>query len=74
MSVRLDEEAHQALLLLESTGMTRLHSIRTALIGAVDRVKSPQALADEAAALQTDEPDRTEMRAVAELMGRLRQP
>jgi hypothetical protein len=74
VSVRLDEEAHQALVHLESTGMTRLHAIRTALIGAVDRLESPQALADEVAALEADEADRAEMRAVAVLMGQLRQP
>jgi metal-responsive CopG/Arc/MetJ family transcriptional regulator len=74
VSVRLDDDALRALSRLESTGMSRSEAIRSALIGAVDRLDDPRTLADEVAALETDEVDRTEMRAVADLMEQLRAP
>lgn len=74
ISVRLDNEALQALALLEASGMTRSQAIRTALVDAASRVGDRKALAAEVAALEGDEDDRAEMLAVAELMESLRAP
>ncbi len=72
ISVRLDDEALQALGQLEATGVTRSEAIRAALVDAASRLRDNQALAAEVAALEADEDDRAEMLAVAELMERLR--
>lgn len=72
ISVRLDAEALQALGRLEATGLSRSEAIRTALIGAADRLRSREVLAAEVAALEADEADRAEMLAVADLMEQLR--
>ncbi|CAN5593048.1 hypothetical protein BH18ACT3_BH18ACT3_19160 [soil metagenome] len=72
VSVRLDDEALRALALLETTGLSRSAIIRSALVSAAARLRDRQALAAEVAALEADEADRAEMRAVAELMEQLR--
>ena len=74
ISVRLDEAALRALTELEATGMSRSEAIRAALVEAASRLHDKQALAAEVAALETDEADRAEMMAVAELMASLRAP
>jgi len=72
ISVRLDDEALQALRELEATGMTRSEAIRAALVAAASRLHDKRALAAEVAALEADDDDRAEMLAVAELMESLR--
>lgn len=72
ISVRLDDEARRALTLLEATGLSRSAAIRAALIAAATRLRDQHALAAEVAALEADDADRAEMRAVADLMERLR--
>ena len=72
ISVRLDDEALRALAQLESTGLSRSAAIRYALVAAASRLRDRRSLAAEVAALEADETDRAEMRAVAELMEQLR--
>jgi hypothetical protein len=72
VSVRLDDAALRALAQLETTGMSRSAAIRFALIAAASRLRDRRALAAEVAALEADEADRAEMRAIAELMEQLR--
>ncbi|MEX2133799.1 MAG: ribbon-helix-helix protein, CopG family [Acidimicrobiia bacterium] len=72
ISVRLDDEAMQALARLEASGKTRSEAIRAALVHAAQKLNDKEALAAEVAALEADEQDRTEMLAVAELMEGLR--
>jgi hypothetical protein len=72
ISVRLDSEALRALATLETTGLSRSAAIRLALVTAAARLRDRQALSAEVAALEADEADRAEMRAVAELMEQLR--
>jgi Arc/MetJ-type ribon-helix-helix transcriptional regulator len=72
ISVRLDDEAMRALAQLEMTGLSRSAAIRAALVAAAARLRDRQALAAEVAALEADEDDQAEMRAVAELMEQLR--
>ena len=72
ISVRLDDEAFQALGRLEATGLSRSEAIRAALVQAGDRLQNLQVLAAEAAALEADDADRAEMLAVAETMEHLR--
>jgi hypothetical protein len=72
ISVRLDDEALRALAQLERTGLSRSAAIRAALVAAAARLRDRRALAAEVAALEADEADRAEMRAVAELMEQLR--
>jgi hypothetical protein len=72
ISVRLDDEALRALAQLEFAGMSRSAAIRFALVAAASRLSDRRTLAAEVAALEADEADRVEMRAVAELMERLR--
>jgi Arc/MetJ-type ribon-helix-helix transcriptional regulator len=74
MSVRLDDEAEQAVRVLEATGMSRSEAIRSALVEAAERRGRRSQLAAEVAALDADEADRDEMAAVAELMESLRAP
>jgi hypothetical protein len=63
-----------ALSKLEATGLSRSEAIRIALIEAAARRQTKGALAAEAAALEANEEDRTEMLAVASLMESLRAP
>lgn len=72
ISVRLDDEALRALTQLEATGMSRSEAIRAALIQTAFRLRDRQALAAEVATLESDEDDRAEMIAVADLMESLR--
>jgi len=72
ISVRLDDEALNALAQLEAAGMTRSQAIRTALVEAAERRRNAQALASQVAALEADDGDRAEMLAVADLMETLR--
>ena len=72
VSVRLDEEAVGALNRLVSTGLSQSEAVRSALIGAANRLYDMDSLVAEAKALEADEVDRAEMLAVAELMESLR--
>lgn len=72
ISVRLDDEAEQALRSLEATGMSRSEAIRSSLVASARRLRERSALAAEVAALEADEADRNEMLAVAGLMESLR--
>jgi len=74
ISVRLDDEAAQALRSLEAAGMSRSEAIRSALVESARRLQRGPALAAEVAALDADPTDRAEMVAVAELMESLRAP
>lgn len=74
ISVRLDDEAEQALRTLEAAGLSRSEAIRNALVHSANRLRRSSELAAEAAALDADEDDREEMAAVAELMESLRAP
>jgi len=74
ISVRLDDEAEQALRTLEAMGMSRSEAIRTSLVRAARAMRRHEELAAEVAALEADEEDRSEMLAVAELMESLRAP
>ena len=74
ISVRLDDDAERALRTLEASGLTRSEAIRTSLLASADRLRRKKTLAAEAAALEADEDDRSEMAAVAELMEALRAP
>lgn len=72
LSVRFDDESHRALLRLEATGMSRSEAIRSSVVAAAERLAERRALAAEAAALEADETDRSEMREVAAMMEELR--
>jgi Arc/MetJ-type ribon-helix-helix transcriptional regulator len=72
ISVRLDDDAANALRMLEATGLSRSEAIRSALVDAAARLRHRSTLAAEAAALEADEDDRREMLAVAALMESLR--
>jgi len=74
ISVRLDDEAERALLLLETSGLTRSEAIRSSLIASAARLRRGAELAAEAAALEADADDHDEMLAVAALMESLRAP
>jgi len=74
ISVRLDDEAVQALRALEATGMSRSEAIRSALVRAARALRRRDELAAEVAALEADDVDRSEMLAVAEMMESLRAP
>ena len=74
ISVRLDDEAEQALRTLEAAGLSRSEAIRDALIRSASRLRLRSELAAEVAALDADETDQDEMSAVAELMESLRAP
>jgi Arc/MetJ-type ribon-helix-helix transcriptional regulator len=74
ISVRLDDEAAQALRTLESTGLSQSEAIRSAILSSARRLRRSKELATEVAALEADEGDRAEMLAVAELMESLRGP
>ena len=70
--MRLDDEALGALRQLEAQGLTRSEAVRSALVREAARVGDREALAGEVAALEADEADQAEMRAVARLMEELR--
>lgn len=72
ISVRLDDEAEQALRSLEAAGMSRSEAIRSSLVASARRLRERSALAAEVAALEADEDGRNEMLAVAGLMESLR--
>ncbi len=71
VSLRLDEQAQEALRVLTGPGTTRSQAIRDALVDAASRRRTSD-LESEAAALAADEADRTEMASVAALMESLR--
>jgi Arc/MetJ-type ribon-helix-helix transcriptional regulator len=68
ISVRLDDEAEQALKRLEASGLSRSDAIRRALIESARRLRQRRDLAAEVAQLEADSDDRAEMIAVAKLM------
>jgi Arc/MetJ-type ribon-helix-helix transcriptional regulator len=72
ISVRLDDDAQQALRMLESTGLSRSEAIRSSLLASAERMRRRHEVAREAAALETDQADRAEMVAVALLMESMR--
>lgn len=74
ISVRLDDEALQALRRLQTAGLNRSEAIRTALMDSAARLRDSKALRVEVQALESDPDDRREMLEVAELMESLRAP
>jgi hypothetical protein len=68
ITVRLSDDAMQALRRLEVLGLIPSEVISKALVVAASRLTDKQALAAEVAALATDPDDRAEILAVAELM------
>lgn len=72
ISVRLDDQAEQALRLLEATGLSRSEAIRTSLLASAERMRRRHQIAAEAAALDADAADRAEMLVVAALMESMR--
>ena len=72
ISVRLDAESERALRALEASGLSRSDAIRSALVASARQLRRRRNLAAEAAALEADENDRTEMLAVAEFMESMR--
>lgn len=74
ISVRLDDESFAALSLLEASGLTRSEAIRSSIVNEAARMRDKRTLAAEVAALEADEVDQAEMRAVARLMEELRAP
>ena len=74
VSVRLDNESFSALTVLEANGLTRSEAIRSSLVYAAARMLDKQTLAVEAAAVEANEGDQAEMRAVARMMEELRAP
>ena len=72
ISVRLDNDAEQALRMLEATGLSRSEAIRTSLLASAERMRRRHEVAREAAALEADDADRAEMLAVASLMESMR--
>lgn len=74
ISVRLDEDAQQALAELEATGLTRSEAIRAGLQAASKALRDRRQLTAEAVALGRDEDDRAEAQVVREMMEDLRAP
>lgn len=72
ISVRLDNEAEQALRALEASGLSRSEAIRVALVDSARRLRRGSELAAEVAELEADVDDRAEMTAVAQMMESLR--
>jgi hypothetical protein len=70
----LDDEAFRALSQLEAAGLSRSEAIRRAIIDSAARLQRGKALAQEVAALESDEDDRREMMEVATVMESLRAP
>lgn len=74
ISVRLDDDALQALRRLEAMGFSRSAAIRKALVDSAARLRDREVLRAEVWSLEADEDDRREMLAVADAMERLRAP
>lgn len=74
ISVRLDDETLVALRIVEATGLSKSDAIRASILGQAARLRMRSSLAVEAAALEADDADREEMRAVAAMMEALRDP
>lgn len=74
ISVRLDDQAFQALRRLEAAGLSRSEAIRAALVDSATRLRDRDALRAEVQALESDPDDRRELLEVAELMESLRAP
>ena len=72
ISVRLDDDAEQALRMLEATGLSRSEAIRVSLLASAERMRRRHEVAREAAALDADDADRAEMLAVASMMETMR--
>jgi len=72
ISVRLDDDAEQALRMLEATGLSRSEAIRSSLLASAERMRRRHEVAREVAALEMDEADRAEMVVVASLMESMR--
>ena len=72
ISVRLDDETERALLTLEASGLSQSDAIRSSLLASARRFRRGRELAAEAAALEADETDRSEMASVAALMESMR--
>ncbi len=71
-SVRLDDDAEQALRMLEATGLSQSEAIRTSLLASAERMRRRHEVAREAAAPEVDDVDRAEMLAVATMMESMR--
>jgi len=54
LSVRLDEEAHRALLTIQTTGLSPSDAVRTALIREAARLRSKEVQRTEFLAAQSD--------------------
>ena len=63
ISVRLDDDAEQALRMLEATGLSRSEAIRMSLLASAERMRRRHEVAREAAALEADDVDRAELHA-----------
>lgn len=74
VSVRLDDDAIRALRIIEATGLSQSDAIRTAILGQAARLRQHSSLAAEVAALEANETDRQEVRAITEMMEDLREP
>lgn len=72
VSIRLDDEMQLALQTLEASGLSRSDAIRKTILEGAAALRRPEALKAESAALQADEADQREMRAVASLMEDMR--
>ncbi len=72
ISVRLDDDAEQALRMLEATGLSRSEAIRMSLLASAERMRRRHEVARESAALEVDADDRAEMLAVASMMEAMR--
>lgn len=68
VSVRLDDEAEQALRILEASGLSRSEAVRLSLISSARELRRGRQVAAEIRDLEADEVDRAEMAAVARLM------
>ena len=74
ISVRLDDEAVQALRRIEARGVSPSEAIGSALIDSAARLRDSNALRAEVESLEADPDDRDEMLEVAGLMESLRAP
>ena len=72
ISVRLDAEVQRALRVLEATGVSRSEAIRRAILESAATRRRRAAIRKEVLALDAEEEDRAEMRAVAAVMESLR--
>lgn len=72
ISVRLDDDSERALRVLEASGLTRSEAIRSSLLASAERLHRRRVLAAEAALLEADPEDRSEMLSVASMMESMR--